>query len=349
MEKVLNLPKFPLTGIFVDKPTDETVYDQALLFCERCGHGQLETVLDPKEIYNGTYSHRSSDSSISVNGNSRFAQFIKEQTENKRFKNALDVGCSDGFLMKLLNADNVKGIDAATEGTFVEDSDLGNPDLLVSSHTFEHLEDPKAQLKRMVEAATEDTWFFITVPCLDSMIINTRWDQVFHQHLHYFSKASLNRMIQSAGCAVVEWGYDYEYWGGTIMVAFRKTGSTVEIIPPKTASIQESIKRFFYQIATFETNITTLYNNKELIVGFGMAQMAPILNYYCKLFEKLECVFDDKRENVYWPGKSPLCMKTPDSLDEANVVIMAPDSARPLIKRAVELKAKRILNPFQVM
>ncbi len=348
---VLNMPKFPLTGIYVDKPTQANLYDQTLMFCPRCGHGQLQDILDPKEIYNGTYSHRSSDSAISRNGNANFANWITKVTKGKKFNSALDVGCSDGYLMKLLNTTEVRGIDAAVDGVFIESAELGNPDLVVSSHTFEHIEEPKEQLKRMVEAATEDAWFFITVPCLDTMIINSRWDQVFHQHLHYYSLSSMVRLIGAAGCHVVDHAYDYNYWGGTLMVAFQKGTDSFRVGKPTTEEIRESTKTFFYQLSCFEVVINKLKNDREQVVGFGAAQMLPTLDYYVKFSDKLDCVYDDNESRVgkTWPGDSPMILKTPEDLSQYNVVITAPDSAREIIKRCVDLKAKRILVPFQVI
>ena len=79
LAQVIDLPAFPLTGIFV-RPEDRDRYptfDQGLLHCSACGHAQLREVVDPVYLYQETYTHRSSLSPISTRGNDFFLQFLE--------------------------------------------------------------------------------------------------------------------------------------------------------------------------------------------------------------------------------------------------------------------------------
>ncbi|MBI3315547.1 MAG: hypothetical protein HYZ87_01045, partial [Candidatus Omnitrophica bacterium] len=102
LEKVLDLPEFPLTGIYVEKPCPDRFpdFDQSLMLCPDCGHAQLSRVVDPDYLYVKTYSHRSSESPISIQGNDFFLGFLDRISDHRRFKSVLEVGCNDLYLLK---------------------------------------------------------------------------------------------------------------------------------------------------------------------------------------------------------------------------------------------------------
>src|SRR3989344_1712250 len=90
---VLELPRLPLTGIYVDDHSRDDLYpehDQAFLVCEDCGHGQLKYALDPAYLYEDTYTHRGGLSPIASSGNEFFASYLRELTGGRRFKHAVD-------------------------------------------------------------------------------------------------------------------------------------------------------------------------------------------------------------------------------------------------------------------
>ena len=62
--------------------------------------------------------------------------------------------------------------------------------MLLFAHNLEHIKDPCC-IKKLVEKFSSDTVFFIEIPDADLMIKNMRFDQIFHQHYHYFNINSL--------------------------------------------------------------------------------------------------------------------------------------------------------------
>lgn len=355
----LPLPNLPLTGVFL-KPGEKDTYgpiDQELLFCEDCGHGQLKVIPDPKKVYNGTYFHRSGESKISAAGNTFLANFIWDCSGGRVHKKAFDLGCNDGHLLNLLATKERVGVDPIWKnkkskfiGKFAEEltpADIGRPDLFVSSHTFEHVENPKEQLGKIVECTAEGANGFIEVPCLDSMITNSRWDQVFHQHLHYFSFASMQRLLKELGCSVVTMTRNMNYWGGTLLVYFVRGKADQE--PRKKPQINDiifSVRRFTAHMTNIASAMVDL--SEEPLVGFGAAQMLPTIAYHLQTdMSELRCVYDDnaKRRGLGWPGLGPRIEQTPASLEDFNVLVTALDSSRQIMKRCTELGAKRIIIP----
>ena len=95
--------KMPLTGLYLEKPNlqNELCNDQTLLHCEECGHGQLKYIISPKDLYDNSYKHRSTESTISFTGNDYFYNYLNEITQGRdNFKSILEVGCNDLVLIK---------------------------------------------------------------------------------------------------------------------------------------------------------------------------------------------------------------------------------------------------------
>lgn len=373
--QVLDLPALPLTGIYLEHPSSAKVppVDQGLLLC-RCGHAQLMNILDPSFVYDATYTHRASLSPIATGGNEFFCQFLKNVVGRRRFKRVVDVGCNDLYLLRKLEplGKRLLGIDpiwrgrepepsAKTKvlGRFIEEVDLeeeleGQPDLIVSTHTLEHLEDPRIQLERLVAKASPDAWFFIEVPSLDTLLEINRFDQVFHQHIQYFSLASFERMVRELGCELVEAKFNWGMWGGTMLTAFRKLPGRSRPTPrpgprkPSAALVRTSFKRFRAQLRGALDAVEGLGGLP--IYGFGAAQMLPTLAYHLESdLGFLEAIYDDdpRREGLCYPSLRPQIQRpAPETvLDNAGVLVTALDSTRPILKRLLPMRPRRIIIP----
>lgn len=378
LKQVLDLPGFPLTGVYLDAPAEKGKYegiDQGLMLCLECGHAQLLVVVDPTYLYLDTYSHRSSISAIATSGNDFFAAFLEQLTPGQTFQRVVEVGCNDGYLLGKIEHKGKAfvGIDPIWKGReseysgkikvigkFAEEVDLaselkGAPDLILSVHTMEHLSDPKDPLMRLMHSAQEGALFIVEVPGFDSLLVNCRFDQVFHQHIQYFSLASFRRMIRSIGGEYLAHTFNDDYWGGTLLVAFRKgrsgTSSSGDHPVPSQKQILARWQIFQEQLAHLTKVIADL--DHEPIYGYGAAQMLPTLAYHMKSdLSFLECVLDDNpaRDNLTYPHLSVWIRKPPEgmTLEGAGVLITALDSLRPILKRVLSMRPRRVYVPLNL-
>ena len=96
LEKLINLKKFPITGIFVKKKIKQNFpyfFNQSLNICKSCGHIQLENFVDPELLYNNFYSTRTSENHLSKNGINFFKKFVFDVTKKKKLGNFMEIGC----------------------------------------------------------------------------------------------------------------------------------------------------------------------------------------------------------------------------------------------------------------
>ncbi len=203
---VINLPHLPLTGIYTEcknKIRTED-FDQELMLCTSCGHGQLKYSIDPKYLYGNTYKFRTSESGTASKGSKFFDNYLEKLFPSQHFERILEFGCNDVYLLEMLSCkgSQLLGIDPIWKGRedeynhdkihivgeLLQDVDVenimsGKPDLIISQHTMEHIEDPKSLLKDLLTIANENTVFLFEFPCFDPLLEKYRFDKVFHQHI----------------------------------------------------------------------------------------------------------------------------------------------------------------------
>lgn len=378
LEEVLDLPNLPLTGVFVD-PAQRRNYpsfDQALMRCAACGHAQLRESVDPSYLYQDTYTHRSSLSPISTRGNDFFLTFLNEVAGDRKFKSIVEIGCNDLYLLNKIShrGEALTGFDPiwkdrSAEGTsgvrvsgkYIEEIDPSTdipvrPDLVLSVHTLEHVSHPLDSLRPIFEHAQPGALFVVEVPSLDTLITINRFDQVFHQHLNYFSLASFQSMVCGLGGEYVAHRFNYGYWLGTMMVAFRKPDGrtsrvTTDLPPaPSVDEIREGHSRFREQLSGVRRTLERLTRRGTPVIGFGAAQMVPTLAYHFQSdFGFLESILDDNpaKAGLSYPSIATTIRPASEKgdLQAYAVLVTACDSSRVLLPRLVGLRARYLIQP----
>jgi hypothetical protein len=372
----MEMPGLPHTGIYVRKPTDFPYdnADQALNICASCGHAQLRNVLEGKVLYGTSYTHRTMLSPISRHGNIFLERLIRRVAGSKRYKRYLEPGCNDMFLISRLldlceeaigvdpiwrtyepelKLPRVRLVPGFLEDLGSEDLKSIQADLLVSSHTLEHVVNPREHLERLVSSAADDADLFIEVPGFDALLENFRFDQVFHQHLHYFSPASLVRLLDSVGWVPIAIERNSDYWGGTLLVAARrrrKFEALRQDFPRiEYESAAHKLRHFAAHMAYVRAQLAA-FSGQDLI-GFGAAQMLPVLAYHLGTdLGEIALIYDDDsaKHGLIYPTLRPRIIKPDEglSLGERSVFICAPDSANAILRRLLTIKVRRVIVPF---
>lgn len=379
LEEILDLPKLPLTGIFI-KPEERSSYpsfDQALLRCGACGHAQLRETVDPSYLYQETYTHRSSLSPISTRGNDFFFEFLQSVSDRRNYKSIVEIGCNDLYLLKRLQGwgDALVGFDpiwknhsapslekVEVHGKYIEEIDPSKdisrpPELVLSVHTLEHVDNPLGSLRPIFDHAEVGALFVIEVPGFDTLIDISRFDQVFHQHLNYFSVASFQAMIAALGGEYIRHAFNYNYWLGTMLIAFRKPAhrptadNALSTPPPSRELIARQWLLFKQELDCLSRNLARLNERKVPVFGYGAAQMVPTIAYHLGTdLAELRGILDDNpaKEGLTYPsiGTRIELASRISSLSGAAVLVTAADSARRILSRLDALQARYILFPF---
>ena len=377
LHQIIDLPSLPLTGLYFPNSKlakDSAKYDQGLNQCLVCGHAQLRVAIEPKEVYDDTYTHRTSGSSISKNGNDYLYNYIKKNYQINNQTKYLELGCNDGYLLEKFSKDinSSYGLDPiwldkdppknekfTILGGFA--SDLLNvlpsefkPNLVVSAHTFEHTVSIFEDLKSVVDFAAENADIIIEMPSFDTLIRLRRFDQVFHQHIQYISEASISKLVERLNCELIDIHYNFNYWGGTVIYAFKKSSPKIFQKIPKETISQELVKDSLEDFCKFKHSLEKQISFHKQIYYLGAAQMLPVLHYHIgACIPNILGIVDDNESRIskFLPSLDIkiLSFKELKKLDlySAGFVIGAIDSSRSLIQRTKELGLANVYSFYQ--
>lgn len=150
----------------------------------------------------------------------------------------LEIGCGVGFLLDEAKKEGWQthgvelskwGVDYAREKLGLDvfcgtlDSvnfSPGNFDAIVLSDTIEHLIDPKEILIKIRPLLGPQGILYINTPNIGSLVsrlLKAKWWGFNQFHLYYFTKRTLEQMLEATGFDVVKWGgysrtFNLSYW-----------------------------------------------------------------------------------------------------------------------------------------
>ena len=375
-DPVIDMPDFPLTEIYVDRKIEEKLgyVDQSFCFCPHCGHGQIKNVIDVELQYGdvSTYYFRTSQSISGRETTGFFIDFFNSVVKNRTFRTIVEIGCNDLYLLKSLQsrADKLIGIDPILKGNeerltqgniiaigdFFENVDLDTDiDVVICKDTLEHVSYPRQFMNKIVEETSKNTLFFFQFPILETLLADCRFDQVFHQHLNYFSFKSLFYMLDELGCGLVDYTIDFNHWS-TLLVAFRKGIDNSKYRNTLwNISAEDILERYeLFKRDMEQTNRRLEYFRDEVLYGYGAALMLPVLAYH--LGNDLSClrsiIDDDKNKDGLYYINLPVRIAHSSKIDDISnsvvllTAIFSKMTARRILSNLFKLNPKHVICPL---
>ena len=143
-----------------------------------------------------------------------FFDFFNKYEADVKNKSILDVGCGEGYLLKLFKnkGSSVFGIDpspfakkAAEKykikvfNIFYDKNFKNKYDIVIHHNVLEHVEDPFLMINQNYENLNDEGRIFIAVPDCSDQIENGDLSMVWHEHISYFDKESLGNLLLQKG------------------------------------------------------------------------------------------------------------------------------------------------------
>lgn len=233
----VDLGMHPLSLHFLTKEQvgKEAYYPLRVVVCEKCSTAQLDYTVK-KEVM---YSDHTYLSGITRSLAAHFEQIA--QTVDSRFfaakekKSVLDIGSNDGTQLKAYQklGYEVVGVEAAktiaeianrngvpTVHAFfnMESADrIGKTfDVFNAAGVFFHLEELHSVTAAIQKYLNKDGVFVVQFLYMKSIMENRAFDQIYHEHLLYYTLKTLDRLLERHGLSL----FDAEFssiHGGTII------------------------------------------------------------------------------------------------------------------------------------
>lgn len=356
---LINIHNFgyvPLAGNFPRKEEleDVSAYQLSLMFCENCKLVQINSVISPDVLFSD-YRYRSS---IGLTNHFReYAQWFVRRFGKNPYK-VLEIGCNDGVLLSPMQSEgfDIIGVDPAknivnqpvSDGLvmycdyfstkFIDTHSFHNTfDFILANNSFAHIDDISDIVNGVSLSLKDGGHFIIEIHYLLELLNQFQYDNVYHEHIYYYSLTSLQNLLSPYGMCIV----DYERLNthsGSIRVIAQKGGIlTDEVI---SAIKDESefgitdisvLSKFSNDISIHSTQFVNTINELKLegkrIWGYGASGRA---NMFCNILKltngDIDVIFDEsvERINRYIPiSNIPIVdSKNIENMDTDNVVMV---------------------------
>ncbi len=381
LTKVFSLGNQPLANNLEDKITNSKKYPLELNLCKNCSNCQLTVAINSKKLFY-KYLYRSSMSKLFVSHFSKAAdKYIKTFKLNKK-SFILDVGSNDGIgLIPYKNKKfiNVHGIEPAsnlskitsrlgikTYNAFLNkklSNKLDNKyDLITASNVFAHVNKIKEFTNCIKEILKPNGVLIIEVQYLFRMLKDTSFDNIYHEHVNYWSVKSLNYFFSRMNLTIfnVE---EIDTHGGSIRIYVKrnknkkiKIKNSVDYYIKKENKfkIQSSItfkafrKKVMNKRKKIVKLISRLYLKRKMIIGFGApAKATTLINFY-KLQKYIPYIIDDNiyKRNKFIPNTKIKVTNKPKDNNIDYVLVFAWNYFNEIKKKNKRI-AKKFINIFQ--
>lgn len=319
---IINLGMHAFADTFIPPErlnSSEPVFPLICSLDETTGYIHNKYSTEAFERYNlYDYSYTSSNSMVARNHWIEFSKFINKLLGNIKCQ-IIEIGANDGFLCSELEKfsyittaiDSSKtmtelsldvGLDAINmifNNENIANSKLENNffDCVIANNVFNHANDPLDFLIAAHKLLKPKGYFVFEVPYWLNLIKSQHFDQIYHEHVSYFTLYSLKNLMSEAGFKIMNFDV-VDYHGGSLrVVAIKDNNSTLCEISKIEKQIDtefqmklfepETYVKFQKQIDTNRSKFLTkiheikLSNNKVPIIGVGAAAKAnTLLTYY---------------------------------------------------------------------
>jgi|GEM_PF-3717804 len=217
---------YPLTNLYLDVPSKDEKYKANLeVYQCHCGHIQANSFFDSKNIYTTDYPYNGSASGV-VARRDKGVSLIKKNVTCNRLNTIVDIGCGQlemiNLVRKQFSANRIIGLDPVPLRMNLDD--LGDiefyneyftganfrlsvgdgPNLFMLDNVLEHVPDPNSFLSNLNDCTALGDFIYVCVPSCESMLMKLQFQELIHEHVHYFSIPILNELLGRHGFKSVE-------------------------------------------------------------------------------------------------------------------------------------------------
>ncbi|MFH1947495.1 MAG: methyltransferase domain-containing protein [Candidatus Magasanikbacteria bacterium] len=259
--KILGLGMHPYADTFIGKEQlglSEPVLPLEVYLNANSGQIQLGYMTNDFDRYNlYSYSYTSSNSQFSRDHWDNYYKTVRDRfgIVNKK---VIEIGSNDGYLLnnflpknlalgvdsseKMCEISSEKGIDTIN-AIFNQDlaenieKKYGKFELIIANNVLNHSNDPLDFVKGVSDLLSDDGVFVFELPYWKDTIQSKKFDQIYHEHVSYFTIKSSYNLLKAAGLEIFDYD-NVDYHGGSIRVYSRKSSS-----PKLMDKIAEAIRR----------------------------------------------------------------------------------------------------------
>ncbi len=318
----------PLANAFLRSPEEfasEPRYPLEVYCCETCALVQLLEVIDPQVLFR-EYIYATGTSETMV---THFAGYAREAATRASLTPGdlvVEVASNDGTLlrcfrdlgMRVLGVEPAGNLARQAESAgirtwnefFGEDlaarilESFGKAKLVAANNVLAHVDDPIGLLRGAARLLAQGGRVVVEVPDLGELVDGLAYDTIYHEHLCYFSEATLARCCEEAGLAV-EAMERLEVHGGSLRAvgqAFLPVGAVNHAPLPEISGFDAKVERHRQALRGL---LESLRTQGKTIAAYGAPAKGNTLLNYCGIGPDLVAFTVDRNPSKvgrYTPG-----------------------------------------------
>jgi len=316
IEEIIDLGSHPFADTFIPeskKSMADMVYPLVCTLCKECGHVQTKYSTDPNARYSQTdYSYTSSNSSFSRGHWDSYANEISSELKLPKGSVIVEAGSNDGYLSEQFAKMGYQclGVDPSPYmaelakkrgvktivGLFGKETSEEflkmhkNAQLVVANNVFNHSDNPVGFVEAVAKILSNDGYFVFEQPYWLTSVKTEKFDQIYHEHVSYFTAKSAEKLLSRAGLSVID-ARVVNYHGGSLRIIAQKANK-----PSKAGKmIQEENQDGLFNVETYKRLMEKIHSqrnvflervykikqkNKPIIAVGAAAKGNTFLNFY---------------------------------------------------------------------
>ena len=336
LKKVYSLGLMSFTGIFPEKMNSKIPKGELkLVRCKKCSLLQLEDNFDSNLMYGENYGYMSSLNRAMEFHLKLKSKYLIDNYKIKKGNYILDIGSNDGTFLSFFKRNlNLFACDPTirkfkkyyrkdinlTIDFFSADKFKGLKfNLITSIAMFYDLPDPLKFAKDIKNVLAENGIWHVEMSYMPSMLNNSSYDTICHEHLEYYSVKSIKHLMDLANLKIINISFN-QVNGGSISldIAKKKSKYKENKVLIKWLLLRENLngfnelkiqKKFFNQCTKHKYLLNDLLkklkSQGKRIFGYGASTKGNVILQYCKINKDLlDCIIEVNKFkfNRYTPG-----------------------------------------------
>jgi SAM-dependent methyltransferase len=381
LTKILDLGRTALANAFLAKEQfpHERSFPLQVYFCNRCSLVQLIDVVAP-EILFSHYAYFTSASSKTLPAH--FMTLAEDLAGDPGNRFVVEIGSNDGVLLRTLKergidilgvepavnvaeVANAQGVETIND-FFTESlarrivTGKGRADVVIANNVVAHIDNLEDLIRGVGVLLKDSGRFIFEVHHVADLIANKGFDQIYHEHLSYFSLTVLRKLFQRFDMNIFDvkivpiHGQSLRVCAGRRRIFPESSRSVRELLDDEESLELHEVRtylRFASEVESIKRGLLDLLrglkSESKRIIGYGAPAKGNTLLNYCGIGpETLDYVIDTtpSKQNLFTPGVH-IPVVAPEKLKEDKadyLLLLAWNYAEEIFKKEETLRAKGV-------
>jgi len=341
-KEIISFGRMPIANGFVKKSSasaKEFVFTLKVVFCPFCYMVQLGETVPPRKMFHDHYQFFSSTSKGMEKHFQEQANHIKKLIKSKKDPFVVEIGSNDGVMIKHIAAAGIRHLGIEPSKNVAEVSKKygvnvetvffnkktaqemgkkhGKADIICGSNVICHIENINSVFEGVVQLLSDDGLFFFEEPYVYDIIKNNSFDQIYDEHVYYYSGLSVSNLAKKYRLQLMDMRYQ-DVHGGSMRYYIKKgTKNKISTAVMKYINLEKKLKlhkingylgfkkRVDKVCSDLKRLLTKLKSQGHRIVGYAATSKSTTLLNYAKISPDLVDYISDttpSKIGLFTPG-----------------------------------------------